>query len=230
VPYSHANPSGPSWRAVFGHLKAGRTIIGIDEVGRGAWAGPVVAAAVILKPRAKLPKLDDSKRLSPLARESLNRTIRAKAVAIGIGWVHAPDVDARGLSWAVKESGIRALEALQLPDQDFVVILDGKHNYLSPDYPSEVYVHADAKITPVAAASVIAKVARDHFMSNLDSAHSGYSFGLHKGYGTPGHSRALQTCGVSPVHRTSYAPIRALLDGQSPLGSGPNVSSHSTER
>jgi ribonuclease HII len=167
-----------------------------------------------LRPRAKILKLDDSKRVSPHAREILNRLIRAQAVSIGIGWVHAGEVDARGLSWAVKESGIRALEAIKPVHQAYIVILDGKHNYLRGDYPSEVHVHADARITPVAAASVIAKVARDHYMARLGHTYAGYNFGFHKGYGTSAHMQALATLGISPVHRKSYAPIRALLSAR----------------
>ena len=192
------------------YLKQGRTIVGIDEVGRGAWAGPVTAAAVILPPRLRLPGLADSKLLSPAAREMLNRVIRRKAIAIGIGWVSSEELDANGLTWAVRQSGLRALANMNLAESDYIVILDGKHNYLKDTHHSEAIVKADGTIMPVAAASVIAKVARDHYMVSLSRHIKGYGFESHKGYGTAMHQASLAALDVSSIHRRSFAPIDLL--------------------
>jgi ribonuclease HII len=192
------------------HLRAGRTIIGIDEVGRGAWAGPVVAAAVVLPPRLRLAGVRDSKLLTPLARARLNRDIRARATAIGIGWVAAGEVDEHGLGWAVRQSGLRALSHLGLTDA--IIILDGKHNYLAETHESQAIVQADARVVPVAAASVVAKVARDRYMATLARRAPDYGFELHKGYGTAVHRAALQRLGPSAHHRRTWTPLAGWGD------------------
>ncbi|HVQ44654.1 MAG TPA: ribonuclease HII [Candidatus Saccharimonadia bacterium] len=198
--------AAPGWRAVLPLVRAGRTIIGIDEVGRGAWAGPVVAAAVILPPRLRLPGLGDSKALAAPARRRLSRDIRRRALAVGIGWVAAAEVDAHGLSWAVRESGLRALAGMSL--EAAVIILDGRHNYLRGTHESQVFVKADATISPVAAASIIAKVARDAYMQRLHRADPRYGFDQHVGYGTALHAAGLAAHGPGPQHRYSFRPIR----------------------
>ncbi|MDB5178769.1 MAG: Ribonuclease [Patescibacteria group bacterium] len=206
---THMPIPSPTWKLIRAHVRAGRTVIGIDEVGRGAWAGPVVAGAVILPPNLRLPGVRDSKLLSPAARERLSRDIRRQALAIGIGWVAPAEVDAHGLSWAVRESGLRALAGLG-SSPDTIVILDGRHNYLQDTaHESQAIVKADALIVPVAAASVVAKVARDRYMALLARRAPGYGFELHKGYGTRVHQAALATLGPSPHHRLSFAPLRA---------------------
>lgn len=182
-------------------------IVGIDEVGRGAWAGPVTAAAVILPYGLQLPGLDDSKRLTPRRRAVLDRSIRRLATAVGVGWVTAAEVDGFGLSWAVRTSSLRALEAL--PDFG-QIILDGRHNFLAASHGSVAYVGADAMITPVAAASVVAKVARDRYLEALEHRFPGYGLSAHKGYGTSQHRRALVELGSTVVHRHSYRPLREL--------------------
>ena len=199
----------PSWKLIEAHVRSGRPIIGIDEVGRGAWAGPVVAAAVILPPELIIEGLADSKLLTPAQRKGLNRQIRRYAQATGIGWVAPTEVDVHGLSWAVRQSGLRALIALNVPDEA-IIILDGRHNYLADAYTSETYIKGDATIVPVAAASVVAKVARDSYMMALSRRTPGYSFELHKGYGTRAHQKALAQLGASVEHRHSYAPLRKL--------------------
>lgn len=191
------------------YLKDGLTVIGIDEVGRGAWAGPVVAAAVILPPRLRLTGVRDSKLLPAPARERLSRDIRRHALAIGIGWVACHEVDAGGLSWAVRESGLRALAGLLgAPAADAIILLDGNHNYLGETHRSQAIIKADAQIVPVAAASIIAKVARDRYMAVLARRAPGYGFELHKGYGTRLHRQALSELGPSLHHRRSWAPLR----------------------
>jgi ribonuclease HII len=203
-------PNGPTWEAVFAlGGSASEAVVGIDEVGRGAWAGPVTSAAVLLPYGLQIWGLADSKLLSPAKRNHLDAVIRAQASAIGLGWVSADEVDANGLSWAVRQSGLRALEALgRIPDR---LILDGRVNFLRETHPSMAIIGADALVTPVAAASVVAKVARDNYMVELNRLHRGYGFDSHKGYGTSEHRRALEALGVSPVHRRSYRPIKALI-------------------
>lgn len=212
-------------------LPAGRLIIGIDEVGRGAWAGPVTAGAVMLPDGWALAGLRDSKLMTPLARSRANRAIRAAATAIGIGWVSAAEVDEHGLSWAVQQSGRRALEvALEMwsspgapqpagvpPAQVLpFVVLDGSHNYLAgSEYESIAIVKADGLVPCVSAASVVAKVARDQYLELLDRSCPGYEFGRHKGYGTAVHQAALRQLGPSAHHRRSYALLRAITGDQS---------------
>lgn len=189
-------------------------VIGIDEVGRGAWAGPVVAGAVLLGPAAELPGVTDSKLLTPLARERADRLIRVHAQAIGLGWVSASELNSFGLSWAVRTSGLRALEALLAaqPLEDYEVCLDGTHNYLAGTvHPASAIVKADATVLSVSAASIVAKVARDRYLEALDRRHPEYGFAKHKGYGTAAHLAALTKHGITDQHRTSYRPIAALV-------------------
>jgi ribonuclease HII len=183
-------------------------VVGIDEVGRGAWAGPVVAAAVVLPFGLQIDRLADSKLITEAVRVQLDRTIRAQAIAVGIGWVASQEVDEHGLSWAVRQSGLRSLEAIEIEFE--VILLDGSHNYLADDIRATVTVKGDALITPIAAASVVAKVARDRYMIALAGAYPAYGFEAHKGYGTALHQRALQASGVSSQHRRSYRPLQGL--------------------
>jgi ribonuclease HII len=190
-------------------------VVGIDEVGRGAWAGPVVAGAVILPPRLKVDGLADSKLLTLSQRLRTNRLIRQRALAIGLGWVAAHEVDAHGLTWAVQQSGLRALASLQLAalgsdPATTLIILDGNHNYLKATHHATAIIKADATIMPVAAASVVAKVARDRYMAVLARRHPDYGFEHHVGYGTAVHRAALDQFGPTPFHRYSYAPLRRL--------------------
>jgi ribonuclease HII len=190
------------------HVRAGRVIVGIDEVGRGSWAGPVTAAAVILPPRQYLSGLADSKLLSPVDRASLDRRIRRLAVAVGVGWASHDEVNEFGLSWAVKQSGRRALADLGAPFD--VVILDGNHNYLREEQESYTFVKADQKIASVAAASIVAKVARDRYLERLDGCYPGYALASNKGYPAPAHLDGLRQLGPCAIHRTSWRPFERL--------------------
>lgn len=195
-------------RRIEGELKTHNVsnIVGIDEVGRGCLAGPVVAAAVILQNNINIPLLRDSKKLSKLQRNRAELDIKQQSPAIGIGWVSAAEVDQWGLSWAVKQSGLRALADLGL--QPGFVILDGNHNYLNgTQYSSKAYVGADATESCVAAASIIAKCARDNYMELAAKAHPGYGFERHVGYGTAEHKMALKEHGVTALHRKSFAGV-----------------------
>lgn len=181
-------------------------IAGIDEVGRGCLAGPVVAAAVILQEEIIIPLLRDSKKLSKRQRDKTVVQIKQQSKAIGIGWVSAHEVDKRGLSWAVKESGLRAIQDLNQPP-DFI-ILDGNQNYLKDtEYTSDAYIGADATESCVAAASIIAKCARDNYMELAARAHPGYGFESHVGYGTAKHKLAITELGITPLHRQSFAGV-----------------------
>jgi ribonuclease HII len=187
-----------------------KIIVGIDEVGRGSWAGPVVAGAAILLPRRKIDGLRDSKKLTLLRRELLVPQICRNALAVGLGWVSNKEVDENGLTWAVQESGLRALRKLQSEFDH--VILDGKHNYLKDElFSTEVIIGADDKIPSVSAASILAKVARDRYMRLLHRAHPNYGFDRHVGYGTEVHRLALQEFGPSPLHRLSYQPVKLVI-------------------
>jgi ribonuclease HII len=185
-------------------------VVGIDEVGRGAWAGPVVAGAVVLPTDFDLPGLGDSKKLSKRTRQRLALQVRQQAVAIGLGWVSSTEIDAQGLSWAVRQSGLRALSAIGM-DYDRV-ILDGRHNYLS-DLPcaTEAIIGADASVPAVSAGAIVAKVARDSYMHLLGIRHPQFQFERHVGYGTAVHQKVLRQSGPTPAHRRSYKPVRELV-------------------
>jgi ribonuclease HII len=184
------------------------SVIGIDEVGRGCWAGPLLAAAVVLdKP---IPGLRDSKKLSKMQREKLAGIIENEALAIGVGWVWPGAIDKGGITPAVKRAMTEALQMINIGYDE--VIVDGNINYLS-EYPaSRAVIKADDVFPAVSAASIIAKVARDKYMREIAVEYPDYGFEVHVGYGTAVHIAALQQFGVTDIHRKSYKPIRALLE------------------
>ncbi len=190
-------------------LAGHQSVAGVDEVGRGALAGPVAAAAVILPRRSHLAGVRDSKQLSPATRTRLARAIKAEALAIGIGWASHREVDRDGLGAAVAVSARRALEALDLEYQ--AVLLDGPYDYLQIEVPVRAIVAADGCCTSVAAASIVAKVARDAYMTRMHRLYPEFGFDRHKGYGTATHLASL-TSGPSPIHRSSFAPVRRALE------------------
>jgi ribonuclease HII len=179
--------------------------VGIDEVGRGCWAGPLVAGAVILP--QPLPGLKDSKQLSRAQREKLAKQIEAEG-EVGLGWVSAAEVDALGLTEAVRTAMERALEQITT-DYDEVII-DGGYNFFPDEPRARAVIKADATVSAVSAASIVAKVARDRYMSELGPAYAVYEFAKHVGYGTALHLARLKEHGVSDEHRKSYKPIREL--------------------
>jgi len=184
-------------------------VAGLDEVGRGAWAGPIVAAAVLLPVRVrslsgKLKGVRDSKQMSPGQRQRWDRRIRELACGVGVGEASREEVDRIGVVAATRLAMERALQRLPLPP-DYLLI-----DYLRlPEIaiPQLSIVHGDARCLSIAAASVVAKVARDRLMVELEAVHPGYGFAAHKGYGTRGHRAALESLGASPVHRMSFAPL-----------------------
>jgi ribonuclease HII len=183
-------------------------IAGIDEVGRGSWAGPLVAAAVILE--RHLPGLRDSKVLSAAKRIELATQIEAHG-NVGIGWVESAEVDALGLTEAVRTAMCRALEGL--PDMYDQLVIDGNYNFFPDNDRAQAVIRADGTIDCVSAASIIAKVARDTYMQT--TAHEQfpeYGFANNVGYGTAAHTAALRQHGITALHRLSYKPIRAIAE------------------
>ena len=181
-------------------------VVGLDEAGRGCLAGPVVAAAVVLPPDASLPGLDDSKKLSPAAREALVPVIQREALAVGVGQCSPDEIDALNILWASMEAMRRAAEALPLIPE--VLLVDGNREIRGAPYPQEPVVKGDARSLSIAAASVIAKVARDRRMVELDAAYPAYGWAGHKGYPTAEHYAALAAHGPSPHHRRSFRLTR----------------------
>jgi ribonuclease HII len=182
-------------------------IVGIDEVGRGCWAGPVVAGAVILN--EPIIGLKDSKLLSKKQREKLAAEIQLSALAIGIGWVEPSKVDEIGLTAAVGLAMRRALEQISLTYDE--IIIDGSFNFLGENPKAKAVIKADNSVPPVSAASIVAKVARDHYMTEIAARYPDYGFEKHVGYGTALHLEKLKLNGVSDLHRRSFKPIRALV-------------------
>jgi ribonuclease HII len=182
-------------------------IAGIDEVGRGCWAGPLVAAAVILA--EPIDGLRDSKKLSRQQRERLAAEIRVSAPAVCLGWVEVAEVDALGLTAAVGLAMRRALEQVDI-DYDQIII-DGNFNFLVDNPKARAIIKADASVAAVSAASIVAKVARDDFMRQIVAKYPDYGFDKHVGYGTALHLKQLKLHGVSDLHRRSFKPVQALL-------------------
>lgn len=181
--------------------------VGIDEVGRGCWAGPVVAGAVILgKP---IDGLKDSKKLSKRQREKLAIEIKLWAEAIGIGWVQPAEVDEIGLTAAVGLAMRRALEQISLNYNQ--IIIDGNFNFLADNPKAQAVIKADDSVPSVSAASIIAKVARDQYMAEIAAQYPDYGFDKHVGYGTALHLAQLKLHGISDLHRRSFKPIQALI-------------------
>jgi len=199
-------------------------IAGIDEVGRGALAGPVVASAVILPHPASLPwfgLVRDSKELDSSKRESLFDLINKEAVAVGIGIVPPQVIDSINILRATKLAMVQAVE--KLPKQPHFLIIDRVTLSQCP-IPQRGITRGDKLCLSIACASIIAKVTRDRMMEEFDQIYPGYGFAQHKGYGTGGHISCLRKLGPSPIHRLYFAPVRNLIASQN---SGPLASCHS---
>jgi ribonuclease HII len=181
-----------------------RIVAGVDEVGVGPLAGPLVACAVVLPERVDLPGLDDSKRLPAPVRERLARSIRAQALGVALGCASPREIDELNVLRAGLEAMRRAVTGLALlPDH---VLVDART--IPGIAPAQTaLVRGDARDGSIAAASIVAKVYRDALMVLLDARHPGYGFARHKGYPTPDHVAALRALGPSPVHRRSFAPV-----------------------
>lgn len=181
-------------------------VIGIDEVGRGAWAGPLVVGAVLLQ--TDIPGLKDSKLLTKKQRAELDKLIRVEAECVGLGWVSPGEVDDLGLTEATTLACKRALEGIDTTG--LTIVIDGKINYLSGDnnLQAECLVKADSLVPAVSAASIVAKVARDEYMEQMALEYPEYGFEKHVGYGTQMHQQAVDDHGLTPLHRWTYKNFR----------------------
>lgn len=187
-----------------------RCLAGIDEAGRGAWAGPVVAACVVL-PYEKIPQgVNDSKALTPAQREKGNAEIMRMARGVGVGIVEAEVIDEINILQATHRAMRLALADLPAGLFPDLALIDGLPVRPFP-LPQLALVKGDSRSAAIAAASIIAKATRDHIMREYDLLYPGYGFASHKGYGAPIHIRALDELGPCPIHRRSYRPVAARL-------------------
>lgn len=197
------------------HLKLERActsapVCGVDEAGRGPWAGPVCAAAVILPDKGAPRGIDDSKKLTALQREALETGIKRKAVAWGVGFASVEEIEELNILHATGLAMKRAVAAMAV--QPAIALVDGNYRFALPCEVRTV-VGGDAVSLSIAAASILAKTARDRLMVEMDAAFPGYGFASHKGYRAPVHWEALKTLGPSPIHRKAWAPVKAVLQG-----------------
>ena len=185
-----------------------RCVAGVDEVGRGAWAGPVTVCAVIIRAGFPAPPagLTDSKRLTPSRRAAISGQLLDWVEAYAIGEAGPAEIDAAGMTAALRRAAISALG--QLPRRPDVVLLDGAHDYIGRPWPVRCAVRADLRSVSVAAASVIAKVHRDRFMAGL--GYPEFAFGENAGYPAPAHTEALAALGPTPEHRLSWSYLDDL--------------------
>ncbi|MEW6034734.1 MAG: ribonuclease HII [Chloroflexota bacterium] len=194
-----------------GLLAQGYSLVaGVDEVGRGALAGPVAAAAVVLPLERDLPwfrGVRDSKLLTPKQREDLFPLILEQAVSVGVALVPVEDIDGRGILRATRLAMRLALERMSLSPQ--FLLIDGMR-LPQVRLPQKGIVRGDRLCLSIACASIVAKVTRDRVMVELDGQYPGYGLAAHKGYGTREHLSCLQSLGASPIHRRSFAPVRRL--------------------
>lgn len=199
-------------------------ILGIDEVGRGPYAGPLVIGACVLgdwqnsENAEWVEKLTDSKKLSAKRREELYVLIKEKALATAAGWVSSAEIDEVGLSEALRLATRRAVEQIQKTKVPFSeIIIDGTMNFLVGT-KLEKYVSTlkkgDFLVKEISAASILAKVERDKYMAELDAVYPGYGFGKHVGYGTAAHQKAMEEFGLTPEHRRSFRPVREIAENK----------------
>ncbi|PTA69418.1 ribonuclease HII [Deinococcus arcticus] len=198
----------PDWTFEREHWRRGYfRVAGVDEAGRGAWAGPVTVAAVLLPGLATEYPFRDSKQLSAAQRETLAAQVREVALSWAVEHAWPEEIDRLNILGATHAAALRALARLDPAPQALVT----DYLKLRTALPLSAPPRADALSYSVAAASLLAKTGRDRLMTELDDQFPGYGFAAHKGYGAPAHRAALRELGVSPVHRRSFAPIRALL-------------------
>jgi ribonuclease HII len=186
-----------------------RLIAGIDEAGRGALAGPVVAAAVVLPIGVRIDGVDDSKKLSPETRERLFDVIMAQALRVGVGMAGPKVIDRINILQATRLAMQEAVGKLS-PQPDFLLI-DGITRIATP-LPQQTIKKGDSLSLSIAAASIIAKVSRDRLMRELDLKHPGYGLAGHKGYGSASHMEAIRNLGPSPIHRLTFGGVKEHLE------------------
>lgn len=181
-------------------------LVGVDEVGRGCWAGPLCVAAVAWPSGATVRGLNDSKKVVVAKRAPMAYSVRELAGGVGLGWVSAPVIDMIGLTRALQMAARIAVSQIQTPITE--IIIDGNLQLLE-DARAKTVIKADATIPAVMAASIVAKVARDTYMQLLDRSIGQYQFSKHVGYGTALHKELLEQFGPSAHHRMSFAPLKA---------------------
>ncbi|HEX4098169.1 MAG TPA: ribonuclease HII, partial [Caulobacteraceae bacterium] len=185
-------------------------VCGVDEAGRGPWAGPVSAAAVILHPRKRPKGLNDSKKLSARQRAELEIEIKASAVAWAVGFASVEEIAELNILHATGLAMRRAVEALQV--SAVFALVDGNYAFSLP-CPVKTVIGGDGISCSIAAASILAKTARDRLMAEMDEIYPGYGFSAHKGYGAPRHIEALTQLGPCAIHLMTWAPVQLALQG-----------------
>jgi ribonuclease HII len=189
--------------------ESGVTLVaGVDEVGMAPLAGPVIAAAVILKPGTRIVGVNDSKQLTPEERDALEPEIRAQCVAVGIGRAEVEEIDTINIYHAGLLALTRAVQALTPQPQHLLV---DARRLKDLRCPQQAIIKGDAKSITIGAASIVAKVHRDRLMADLDRQHPGYNLASNKGYPTPDHLDALKKLGACPLHRRSFTPVAKAL-------------------
>ena len=181
---------------------------GVDEAGRGPLVGPVMAAAVILDPAQPIAGLADSKKLTPKSRERLDQEIRSKAIAFCVAQASAEEIDVLNILQATMLAMTRAVEGLKVSPSRIWVDGNRVPKLL---VPARAVIKGDSLLDCISAASILAKVSRDHWCTQMDAEYPQYGFAQHKGYGTKAHMDALKTYGATPWHRRSFAPVAAVL-------------------
>ena len=189
-------------------------VCGVDEAGRGPWAGPVSAAAVILEARKRPKGLNDSKKLTARQREGLEIEIKARAVAWGVGFASVEEIAQLNILHATGLAMRRAIEAMQTAPA--YALVDGNYAFALP-CPVKTVVGGDGISSSIAAASILAKVARDRLMAQMDVVYPGYGFASHKGYRAQRHADALIELGPCPIHRMAWGPVKLALQGLNPM-------------
>lgn len=190
-------------------LWATELVAGVDEAGRGPLAGPVCAAAVILDPNQPIEGLNDSKKLTAKKREALAPLIKARALAWCIAWADVHEIDSLNILQATMLAMKRAVEGLSIKPE--LILVDGNRTPKNLPAPASAVVKGDAKVAAIAAASILAKTARDAKMVALDAVYPGYGFAKHAGYGTAQHIEAIHTLGITPEHRRTFEPVKSMV-------------------
>ncbi|WNI18401.1 ribonuclease HII [Actinacidiphila sp. ITFR-21] len=185
-----------------------RTVAGVDEVGRGAWAGPVTVCAAVTGLRRPPEGLTDSKLITPKRRTRLAAVLTGWVTSYALGHASPEEIDSQGMTAALRLAAVRALE--QLPERPDAVILDGKHNYLGGSWQVRTVIKGDQSCVAVAAASVIAKVRRDAAMAELAPQYAPFAFADNAGYPSPVHRAALEEYGPTGLHRLSWSYLDAM--------------------
>ena len=186
-----------------------KTIAGVDEVGRGPMAGPVVACAAVFKNFCFLPGLNDSKKLSEVERELISEAVKRQSFSFSLGIVDSEEIDRYNIHNASLMAMERAVEGLMVKPE--FLLIDGKFSIDTLPIEQLACIGGDSSVFSISAASVVAKVHRDNMMKELDLLYPGYGLAEHKGYCTADHMKALEKLGVSPIHRKSYRPVKEMM-------------------